>query len=54
MLNLCEYCRQANNTCPIYAPSVPTHKCVEWKPFEDILEEDYCKISIQNYAVNVK
>jgi|LWDU01.1.fsa_nt_gi hypothetical protein len=46
--NLCSKCREADTTCPVYEPDMPTFKCVEWKPLESILIEDFIKMSTQN------
>jgi hypothetical protein len=46
--NLCRRCKQADKTCPVYDPNIPTFKCVEWKPIDGILEEVLLDMVKQN------
>jgi hypothetical protein len=48
MKDLCQLCKQADNTCPVYARGVLVYKCVEWKPIEGIKMNDFVRLSTQN------
>ena len=51
MTNLCDHCRLADKVCPVYSPGVPTYKCVEWRPPEDILIDEFSRLATQNAGI---